>query len=173
MLSKIFKGLALLTLPLLTNACQPGLYTGGGFTESPAGDKQTFGFVADAIDSNNDGTADISRGQFQLNDAARSVRLHAELTGGGGSLAAVGVLILSDGSRAALHGFAGTYEPQPKTLGPGGNIEVYFLDVTSGPSAGQRRMNVRVLSGVHAGYRLAPGAGGYQIGKGVIKFHGS
>ena len=72
---------SLVLIAALGTSCV-GTFTGGGFipARDDANKKATFGFVAHADDTNDDGQADSYRGQFQYHDQSNGVKLHGSIS---------------------------------------------------------------------------------------------
>lgn len=156
MLAKKLCLLAAPLLALLTTACTPGSYNGGGWVPSRDLDpdhKANFGFVMHADDMDLDGEVDDVRGQLQYQDPYMGVRVHADVVDGG-ELPATILLFGSSGylGSGQLGGLAGTYTPQPASLGAGGNLRVGILPITEGPATGETYVRVEFLTGVYSGY---------------------
>lgn len=152
-------GAGILVSWLVASGCAPGHYTGGGWLPSAADpdEKAHLAFNIHADDTNGDLKADSWKGQFQYMDRAAGVKFHGVAIDGG----------WPESYPSFVGYFIGTYEPQPKKAGPGGEFDAYVYDFDGHPEFGDSDyVDILVYDGVYAGYRNA----GFLQG-GNIKSH--
>jgi hypothetical protein len=134
--------------------CAPGKYARGGRIPSVVPDEwATFAFIGKAEDTDGDGEADTAKGQVQYHDKAVGVSFHGEVTNG--YQLPVGLLIiLPDGTEvfSDLAGqFLGTYQPQPASLGEGGDFTITVIPFDANTGQGDLVI-VELFGGVLDGY---------------------
>lgn len=160
-----------------------GKFTGGGWLDSRAGNsaKATFGMNMQAIDEDGNGSVDSYRGQFEYQDKGAlplfptGVRFHGEVTTAD-IIEDVALISLSfgglsfdfgEGLRGDAVYFTGTYQPQPSSLGAGGQISGVIVDSgIPGETDPADFMAIALDGGVYGGYAN----GGFLQG-GEIQFH--
>ena len=145
---------------LLATGCSPGKYAGGGWlpsadpTATDRADIATFSFVVKAEDTDGDGEPDTANGQIEYQDRGADVHIHG-VVDEGASYAAT-FTFSEEGPILNLLGVAaGTYEPQPRSLGEGGTFEVAVVtfDASTTVSTGQRDfVRIELFGGVYDGY---------------------
>lgn len=151
--------LALIALgPGLTGCA--GKYTGGGWIPSQvdARAKATFGFNMNAEDTDGDGVADTTRGEFQFNDRAANVAFHAVVIEGYFNPE----WVWPYGDMLAIYWPIGA-RPQAAGL-----VRIVVFDRGEPGGASQDQLYIEVLDGPYAGYLHNA-----YIGGGNIQFHES
>ena len=148
----------LVVLAVFLPGCGPGKYTGGGWIASAVDPeaKATFGFTFFAEDTDGDGDADTAKGEVQYRDKAAGVAFHGN----------VEAAVVNDSETPVSGEAAGTYTPQPKTVGEPGSFYIKVVDRGEpGPSNGDE-IEILLSGGVHDGY-----ANQQTLGRGNVQYH--
>ena len=126
-----------------------GKWTGGGSVDGASGNgAATFGFNYICEDGKSNGHVqyvDHSPGQILGSGTPNQVRFHAEFVFDEEDCIEPG------GSQPPIIMAGGTYTPQPRKLGPGGDFVLFLVDGGE-PGAGDDTFEITLLGGIYDGY---------------------
>ena len=130
--------------------CNCNDMNGGGSINTGMEKKATFAFQIKCDDSSG---SPVTSGMLQFNDHGKGIKFHAAVDS---------VPINTDLPSSYVGRYAGTYTPQPKKLGEGGNFELYIEDKgKGGPSSDY--LEVKLTGGIYDGYSISGNLAGGNI----------
>ena len=132
--------------------CDCSDMNGGGTINTGTNQKATFAFQIKCDDSS--GTP-LASGMLQFNDHGENIKFHAAIEG-----VSIPAGFLEENSNEGA--YQGTYTPQPKKLGEGGNFTFFLRDEGEGGLADDY-VEIYLTGGIYAGYSISGNLAGGNI----------